>query len=44
MCGLVEDVESRVAEFNAALETAGINDIIAENQRKFDEWRASKGK
>lgn len=44
MCGLVEDVESRVAEFNAALETAGINDIIAENQRQFDEWRASKGK
>lgn len=42
MCGMVEDVEGRVAEFNAALETAGINEIIAENQRQFDEWRASK--
>lgn len=42
MCGMVEDVEGRVEEFRAALKTAGIDDIIAENQRQFDEWRASK--
>lgn len=42
MCGMVEDVESRVEEFRAALKTAGIDEIIAENQRQFDEWRASK--
>ena len=44
MCGMVEDVEGRVEEFRAALKTAGIDDIIAENQRQFDEWRASKAK
>lgn len=42
MCGMVEDVEGRVAQFREALKTAGIDDIIAENQRQFDEWRASK--
>ena len=42
MCGMVEDVEGRVEEFRAALKTAGIDEIIAENQRQFDEWRASK--
>ena len=42
MCGMVEDVEARVEEFREALKTAGIDEIIAENQRQFDEWRASK--
>lgn len=44
MCGMVEDVDARVAEFIVKLEAAGINDIIAENQRQFDQWRAAKGK
>lgn len=42
MCGVQEDVEGRVQEFISALKKAGIEDIIAENQRQFDEWRASK--
>lgn len=41
-CGLVADVEGRVAELRNALKVAGIDDIIAENQRQFDAWLASK--
>ncbi len=41
-CGMVEDVEGRVAEFREALQGAGIAEIIAENQRQFDEWLANK--
>lgn len=37
--GSVEDVEGTYAEFLSALETAGINDIIADNQAQFDAWR-----
>lgn len=44
MCGMVEDVDARVAEFNKKLEDAGINEIIAENQRQFDAWRAANSK
>lgn len=44
MCGMVEDVEGRIADFNAALKTAGIDEIIAENQRQFDAWRAARNK
>lgn len=41
-CGMVDDVEGRIEEFRAALKTAGVDEVIAENQRQFDEWRASK--
>ncbi len=34
--------EQSLAEFNAALEAAGINDVIAENQRQLDEWLAEQ--
>ena len=44
MCGMVEDVEGRIADFNAALKTAGIDEVIAENQRQFDAWRAARNK
>ena len=42
MCGMVEDVDGTVDAFVSALKAAGIDEIIAENQRQFDEWRASK--
>lgn len=41
-CGMNDNVEERVQEFIAALKTAGIDEIIAENQRQFDEWRAAQ--
>ena len=40
-CGVVEDVEASVEEFRAALNSAGIDKIIAENQRQLDEWLAA---
>ncbi len=36
------DPEEVLPEFIAALKDAGIDDIIAENQRQLDEWYASK--
>lgn len=42
MCGMVDDVQGRVGEFREALKAAGIEEIIAENQRQFDEWRGAK--
>lgn len=42
ICGMNDNVEERVQEFIGALKTAGIDEIIAENQRQFDEWRASQ--
>ena len=42
ICGMNDNVEERVQEFIAALKTAGIDEIIAENQRQFDEWRAAQ--
>lgn len=38
----VVDPAAVLPEFLNALEVAGINDIIAENQRQFDAWKASK--
>lgn len=35
------DPETEIPEFLAALEAAGINEIIEENQRQFDEWLAT---
>ncbi len=40
-CGTV-DPEEMVPEFVQALEDAGMNDIIAENQRQLDEWLANQ--
>lgn len=40
--GSVEDVEGTYAEFLKALETAGINEIIADNQAQFDAWRRAQ--
>lgn len=40
-CGTV-DPETVIPEFLAALEDAGINDIIAENQAQLDAWLAAE--
>ena len=40
-CGIV-DVDEKLPEFIAELKDAGIDDIIAENQRQYDEWLAAK--
>ena len=39
--GLV-DVDSYLEQFNEELKAAGIDDIIEEEQRQFDEWRAAQ--
>lgn len=36
------DPETSLAEFEKALEDAGIQDVIAENQKQLDEWLAEK--
>lgn len=41
-CGLADDWEAYYNEFIEALDNAGINDIIADNQACFDEWLASQ--
>ena len=38
--GSVEDVDSAYEDFLNALDAAGINDIIADNQAQFDAWLA----
>lgn len=40
-CGALEP-EQALADFRSALEAAGINKIIEENQRQMDEWSASQ--
>lgn len=40
-CGIV-DPDEVLPEFLSALETAGINDVIAENQAQLNAWLASK--
>lgn len=40
--GSVANVEEVYAQFLSALEAAGINDIIADNQAQFDAWRANQ--
>ena len=37
------DPATELPEFLDALEAAGINDIIEENQRQFDEWLSVNG-
>ena len=39
--GLV-DVDSYLEQFNSELKAAGIDEIIAEEQKQFDEWRAAQ--
>ena len=41
-CGMLEDVDGALAEFNEKLQSAGIDRIIAENQRQLDAWLAEK--
>ena len=36
------DLDTTYQEFLTALEAAGINDIIADNQSQFDEWMAQQ--
>lgn len=40
-CGSV-DPETTIPQFNQALKDAGIDDIIAEKQAQYDEWRAAQ--
>ncbi len=40
--GLVKDVDAALTEFNEALEKAGIEKIIAENQRQLSAWLAER--
>lgn len=40
-CGSV-DLETTIPAFNQALKEAGIDDIIAEKQRQYDEWKAAQ--
>lgn len=37
-CGVAQDVESALQDFNTALKLAGIDKVIAENQRQLDIW------
>ncbi len=41
-CGALEDVEGALAVLNEKLQSAGIDRIIAENQRQLDAWLAGK--
>ena len=38
----VVDPEGTLDTFLSALDAAGINDVIAENQAQYDEWRAAQ--
>ncbi len=40
--GLVDDVDATLEEFSAALESAGIRDVLAEMQKQAEEYLASK--
>gem|GEM_PF-529086 len=42
MAGAVSDVDQAIEEFNEALESAGINEIIEENRRQLGEWLAKQ--
>ncbi len=36
------DIDATLDEFNSALKDAGIDDVIAANQKQFDEWLATQ--
>ena len=38
----VVDPETTLETFRSALDAAGIDEVIAENQRQYDEWRATQ--
>lgn len=38
----VTDPAAALEEFRSALDAAGIDDVIAENQNQFNEWKASQ--
>lgn len=40
-CGLADDTDATLDEFNRQLDEAGIDRIIEENQRQLDEWLKS---
>lgn len=40
--GLVDDVDGTIEEFSAALESAGIRDVLAEMQKQAEEYLATK--
>ncbi len=40
--GLVDDVDGTIEEFSAAMESAGIRDVLAEMQKQAEEYLASK--
>ena len=42
LCSGSLDPEKKVPEFLDILESAGVNDIIAEKQAQIDAWNASK--
>ena len=44
MCGSEEETLATIDEFNAKLESAGINDVIAANQEQLDAHIAAKNK
>ena len=40
--GLVDDVDAKIEQFRAALESAGIQDVLDELERKKEEFIAAK--
>lgn len=42
MNGIVKDVDASIADFKAAVESAGIRDIEKELQRQIEEYLAKK--
>ena len=36
------DVEAKIAEYQAALDAAGYQDVLAEFQKQFNEWKAAQ--
>lgn len=43
-CGVIADVDEAIDHFNAALDAAGMDVIIQENQRQLDAWLEQKNK
>lgn len=40
--GIVEDVDEALSQIKEAMDQAGLQEVIAENQKQLDEWLASK--
>lgn len=41
-CGAVDDVDALVEEMNTKMKNAGMDDLIADMQKQYDAWLASK--